>query len=346
MRSKKRITHLDVAKLAGVSTAAVSYVINNGPRPTSPEMRERVMRAIRELDYHPSVLARGLRVQQTNIIGFIAYDYLSTKVFTSFYNATILTSLTMRLKSLSHYVLVYPMDIGQDLGDLEILLRSGLLDGVVVRLVEDSPATDALLEMITATCVPCVCIEQPGAPRFGFSAVSYDDQGGAFEATSYLIAQGHRRIGYICGDMRYLTARTRLAGYQRALVHHGVAYDEKLVCGNSWLPSAARACVAQMMELDSPPTAIFAASDSLVFSVIEELRRQGRRVPEDVAVVGFDDIELATESIPPLTTVHIPLVEIGQRAVDLLIDLIQTEDHISAARLEVLPVEFVQRGTA
>ena len=122
MRSKKRVTHRDVAKRAGVSTAVVSYVINNGPRPTSLAVRERVIAAIQELDYHPNVVARGLRARRTNTIGFIVNDYSPLDVFVSPYSAKILTGLTVQLKSQKHYVLVYPLVIGDDLSDLELLL--------------------------------------------------------------------------------------------------------------------------------------------------------------------------------------------------------------------------------
>lgn len=346
MRSKKRITHLDVAKRAGVSTAVVSYVINDGPRPTSPEVRERVMQAIRELDYHPNAVARGLRARRTNTIGFVVDDYNSLDVFVSPYSARILTGLTSQLKARGYYLLLYPMDIGEEMHDIERLLRSGRLDGIVVRLVQDPPDTDALLEVIARTHVPCVCIERPGAPRFGFSAVTYDDKRGAYAATSYLITQGHRRIGHISGDRRYSTARARLDGYRQALADYGIAADDTLVYGDDWAPEIAREGVARLLGLESPPTAIFAASDNLAINAIEELRARGRQVPDDMAVIGFDDIEMARELVPPLTTVRIPLFEIGRRAADLLLDVVQAEHDDIAGRLEVVPVELVRRGSA
>jgi len=346
MPSKKRVTHVDVAKRAGVSTAVVSYVMNDGPRRTSPEVRERVIRAIRELDYHPNAVARGLRAKRTNMIGFVANDYTPLKVFVSPYSAKILTGLTAQLKLHNNYLMVYPMIIGADLSDVELLLRSGRLDGVVVRLVQDPPETDALLEVVARTHVPCVCIEQPGAARFGFSAVTYDDRRGAYEATSYLIAKGHRRIGHISGDRRYSTTRARLDGYRRALADHGIAADDALIYGDDWMPETARAGVARLLDLDSPPTAIFAANDTFAFNAIEALRMRGRRVPEDLAVIGFDDIEMASEIAPPLTTVRIPLLEIGQRAADLLLAAVQADHDDTPARSEILPVELVLRGSA
>src|SRR5260221_209582 len=137
MPTRKRVTHQDVAKLAGVSTAVVSYVINNGPRPTSPEIRERVLLAIAELDYHPSALARSLRSQRTNTIGYIAsdfYDMGPIQIFTAPSSSAILTGLVTETKAQGYYLMVYPIGVDETLSQLQVLLRSGRLDAVVVRL--------------------------------------------------------------------------------------------------------------------------------------------------------------------------------------------------------------------
>jgi LacI family transcriptional regulator len=226
------------------------------------------------------------------------------------------------------------------------LLRSQRVDGVVVRLAQEPPHTDTLLEAIAAASVPCVCIEQPGAERFGFSAITYDDRRGAYDATSYLIAQGHRRIGHIYGDLRYLTARLRLDGYRSALSDHGIHVDDELIAGGTWTAETARTGVAQLFSIARPPTAIFVASDDLAFIVIEELRKREYHIPADVSVIGFDDVELARQKDPPLTTVRIPLIEMGRRAADLVLDAIQAEHDDISMRAVVLPVELVRRGSA
>lgn len=346
MQPKKRVTHRDVAARAGVSTAVVSYVINNGPRPTSPEVRERVLQAISELGYHPNAVARGLRARRTNTIGFIVNDYSALDVFVSPYSAQILTGLTAQLKEYQQYVLVYPLGIGEDMSDVEQLLRSGRLDGVVVRLVQDPPETSALLELIASSHIPCVCIERPGAARYGLSAVIYDDQRGAYDAICYLIAQGHRRIGHIAGDQRYSTARARRNGYCQALQTHGLEIDESLIVGNDWDPSIGRNVVKQLLNLPDPPTAIFAASDTFAFIAVDELRRNGLRVPDDVAVIGFDDIDMNDGINSPLTTIRIPLMDLGRRAADLLLDIANQEPPITEPKTVLLPVELVHRGSA
>jgi len=344
--SKKRVTHMDVAKHAGVSTAAVSYVINNGPRSTSPEVRERVLRAIRELDYHPNASARSLRARRTNTIGYVVNDYNAMDVFTSTYSAGILTGLTAELKQQQHYVLVYPMQIGEDLRAFEMLLRSERLDGVVLRLVEEAPATDSLLEIISGANVPCVCIERPGSPRFGLAALTYDDYGGSYEATRYLIEQGHRRIAHIAGDMRYSTARARLAGYRAALADHGLSADEALVFGGSdWSPGVVDAVIEPLLQHPNRSSAVVAASDDFALRLLEQLQARGLHAPADLAVVGFDDVLAASGANPPLTTMRIPLLEMGQRAATRLLGLVHNPDDDNR-QAEVLPVELVRRASA
>jgi len=345
MNQKKRVTQQDVANLAGVSTAVVSYVINDGPRPTSDEVRKRVLQAIEELDYHPNVLARGLRAGNSNTIAFIDHDYHAMGVFTSAYTAPILTGIMEQLKAHGYYILVYPLVVGEAPTNVEMLLRSGRVDGVFMRLVETSPKTDPLLELVAETGIPCVCIEEPGASRFGFSAVTYDNAGGAFDATTYLLEQGHRRTAHIAGNLRFGTARARLEGYQRALVNFGLPLEDTLVSGGDWGFSQARASVAQFLSLTNPPTAIFAASDRMAAGAIAELLGHGYRVPQDVAVIGFDDIEMAGHLTPPLTTVHIPLIEIGQCAADMILERVQAGPN-NAPRTVVLPLELTRRGSA
>jgi DNA-binding LacI/PurR family transcriptional regulator len=343
----RRVTHRDVARRAGVSPAVVSYVINNGPRSASPEARARVLRAIEELDYHPNAVARDLRSQRTHTIGFIACDYWPLDVFVSPYSAGVLTGLAAELKDNGYYLLVQPMLIGEDAARVQRLLRSGRLDGVVVRLVEAAaaPVSDALLELIASAGLPCVCLERPPHARFGFDSVLFDSVGGAYAATSYLIGRGHRRIAHLQGDPLYESARERRAGYERALEDAGLCVDPRLVQGESWDPSTVDSAVRRLWEQPDPPTAIFAANDSLAFRAIGVLRTAGCRVPEDVALVGFDDIPLAQEMIPPLTTVRIPLAEIGARASKRLLQLVESAEP-GRGEFDLLPAELVRRGTA
>jgi len=343
MRRKKRVTLQDVARRANVSTAVVSYVINNGPRPTSPEVRQRVLEAIEELGYHPNAFARGLRAQKTHTIGFIATDFYPFEVFTSHYCASILTGVSEELKQRDYHLLVYPMVVGEDTEQLRRLLMGGRLDGVILRLIEDSPASREIVELIASTQIPCVCIERATDPRFHMPAIVYDDVKGALEATSYLISRGHGLIAHLSGDPKYPTARARLEGYRRALAAAGLQGCE-LVVGGSWEMGEAVRSTQELLRRGPRPTAIFAASDDLAIGAMAAIAQEGLRVGADVAVVGFDDIPMASQTVPPLTTVRIPLLAMGRRAAEMLLQLITSDDEPPAS--EVVPLSLVARGTA
>ena len=269
-----------MAERANVSTAVVSYVINNGPRQTSPAVRERVLAA--------------------------------------------------ELKPRGDYLLLYPLTIDEDPAALAALLCSGHLDGIVLRVVQDPPATDHLIELVQRTEIPCVWIERPAAPRFGLTSVTYDDLGGGYLATRRLIERGHRRIAHLQGDVRYATAWDRLAGYKRALSEAGRPIDERLIRAASW-------------EMAEAATAIFAASDDMALGVVERLRALGRRMPDDVAVVGFDGIPLRRDIDPPLITIRVPFHELGRRAAELVLGPPKQADP---AHQETLPVELMLGGSS
>lgn len=343
MAQSKRVTQRDVARRAGVSTAVVSYVINEGPRPTSSDVRARVRAAIAELDYHPNGFARGLRARRTHTIAFITNDWNPQESFGSHYLASILAGLTEELKRRGHYLLIYPMLIGEETRSLEGLLRSGRLDGVVLRLVQDPPATDDLVELIRGAGLPCVCIERPASPRFGFPAVTYDDAAGAYLATKHLLDAGHRRIAHLVGDERYATAAARLAGYRRGLEEAGIAIEDALIGGGEWSTKLAAAETRRLLSQPDPPTAVFAASDDMALGVLDAARDLGIAVPDDLAIVGFDDIALARDMSLPISTVRIPLEEIGRRAATLIL---ANGDQETGATPEVLPVELIRRSSS
>ncbi len=345
MSRKKRPTHRDVAERAGVSPGVVSYVVNNGPRPTSPEVRERVLRAIAELGYRPSVLGRNLRAQKTNIIGYVVSDYDPRNVFTSSYNAEILSGVVSQAKLRDRYLMVYPIALNEDSSQLEQLLTNGQLDSVLIRLVQDPPDSNKLLALIAESGLPCVCIERPCDPKFGFPSVIYDDAGGAYRATRYLANRGHRRIAHLRGDLQYPSARLRVDGYQRALQDAQLGVDDQLIYGNSWHRPDAIQATLYFLQLPDPPTAIFAANDDLAFFAIEFLRGKGYRIPEDMAVIGFDDVLMAQQMTPALTSIRIPLFELGCTVVDLVLGLADHSNEKSTTVI-TLPVELIHRETA
>lgn len=284
-----------------------------------------------------------MRGRRTHTIAFVAHDFRPHESFSSHYLGSVLNTLVGELHRHGYYLLMFPLAIGDDLEPLKSLLRSGRLDGIAIRLVQDSPHTDPILQVIHDSKLPCVCIERPAADRFGFPTVTYDDAAGAFAATRHLIERGHRRIAHIHGDMRYATAQARLAGYERAMAEAGLQRDPAWVTGSLWSTREAHAQTHDLLDLPNPPTAIFAASDDLAFGAINAARDRDLVVPHDLAIVGFDDIRLAKEITPFLTTVRLPLSEMGTRAAEILCQRGQPGDP---SAVETFPVELVQRSSS
>lgn len=342
MAGKKRTTVRDVAERARVSTAVVSYVINDGPRPTSPEVRARVRRAIEELDYHPNSAARGLRANRTHTIAFATHDYRPHESFFSHYLGAMLTSMAGTLQAQGYYLLLFPLTIGEPYTNLRQLLREKRVDGIAARFITDPPETDLVLDVIRDSRVPCVCLERPGDRKFGFPSVTYDDREGARLAVEHFISQGHTRIAHIHGDPRYSSAQRRLEGYKSTLIANGIAVDPELIVGSPWSTRDANIATLRLLQLDLPPTAIFAASDELAIGAVQAIEHTGRFVPNDVAVIGFDDVPLSNEMMPRLSTIRLPLEEMGRRAARLLTEApeLPFEPHDVS-----LPVELLLRET-
>ncbi len=342
---KQAVTLRDVAARAGVSTAVASYAINNGPRPVSEETRARVMEAVAELGYYPNAFAQAMVSRRTRTIGLI-FEHVTprglseTPFFTSYTAA-----VTSQLKAHRHYLLVYPIEVDEPLAEVEELLSSQRLDGVIVRLVQDAPETNPLLQTIANARLPAVCIERCGAPEFGFGSITYDNRQAGYEVTKYLLAQGRQRIAYLQGPARSAAVRDRRAGYEQALSEAGIPLDETLIVGDSWAFADAVVAAEQLLAKSAPPTAIFAANDTLAAAALNVLRGRGLRVPEDVAIVGFDDTSVAAESEPPLTTVRAPLVEMSERAVTRLLEALNGKQTPGDTH-EVIPTQFIRRASA
>jgi LacI family transcriptional regulator len=343
MSEKKRATVRDVADRAGVSTAVVSYVINDGPRPTSPAVRDRVRQAIVELDYHPNSAARGLRANRTHTIAFVTYDFRPTESFFSHYLGVMLTSMTQALQEQGYYLLLFPIALGESHTALHQLLREGRIDGIATRFVTDPPETDSILQLIKDSRIPCVCVERPGDPRFGFPSVTYDDGEGGRLAVEHLLERGHRRIAHIHGDLRYASAQGRLASYESTLLAAGVEIDPDLIVGSPWGTRTANIVTQQLLDLADPPTAIFAASDDLAIGAVQAIEHRGLSVPGDLAVIGFDDIPLSEEMMPRLSTVRLPLDAMGRKTAELITG---ASDGAVPRESVSLPVELILRETA
>lgn len=326
-------TIADVAAHAGVGVATVSRVFNGHPNVAEPT-RARVLSAIRELDYRPSSVARNLSLRRTFVIGVVVPFFTNP-------------SAVERVRGIVFGLEASPYDLA--LFDVEspdrqrrafdTFGRGDRADGLlVVSLVPP----DVELVRLEAAQIPCVLVD---APHPVLQTVLSDDVEGGELATRHLLELGHRRIAFI-GDkppdrFRFHSSRDRTEGYVQALEHVGLAVRPEYVREGTQSTQLARSIAEELLRLPDPPTAIFAASDTQALGVLEAARALGVRVPDELSVVGFDDVEVA--SYVGLTTVRQPLFESGRRGAELLLETLAGESR--DARSETLPLELVVRST-
>ncbi|MCL6525539.1 MAG: substrate-binding domain-containing protein [Thermaceae bacterium] len=317
---KRRTTLRDVAEAAGVSPSTVSNAYNR-PDQLSPGLRERVLEVARQLGYSPHPLARGLRRGQVGAVGVLYGDSLSYP-FADPVAALFMQGLSSVIEAASLGLLLVPRRTVDD-----ALVRTAAVDGFVVYSLFEH---DALVERVLERGLPTVFVDHPG--RAGFPAVRVDDLGGAQAAAAHLLGLGHTRLGVVAlplggADAANLSccnaSRARLQGYEGALPGTGAWMQVLEVAENQ--PSEGARAARDLLSLKPGPSALLCMSDQLALGVLDAARQMGLRVPEDLSVVGFDDIPEARRTIPALTTVHQPLLEKGVWAGRLLLAQLRQE---------------------
>ncbi len=336
----KRIFKIDdVARLAGVSTMTVSRVLSDKGK-VAAKTRERVLQSARDLGYTANPLARGLRGGRSNIAGLVVQD-LSNPYFNE-----IVLGVSEAISGGGTDLLLYTSSNDPKREKQRVQsLSSGLADGMIIISPYGSRPT---LELAERSRVPVVFVnywgDTPDLPR-----VNAENYHGARAATEHLLALGHRRVALITGRPDIPTAPERPdglerhRGYRDALMDAGVALDRRLVVPGGLHQPQGRDAGRELLNLAEPPTAIFAANDFCAFGVMEAVQEKGLRVPEDISVVGFDDIRQAAQVSPALTTVHHPLELMGKTAAKLLLELVAGVEP-SERRVE-LPSELTYRST-
>lgn len=335
---RKRPTQADVARLAAVSQPVVSYVLGGkSAAPVSPETRARVLAAIDALGYVPDRAARSLRTRKTLTIAGVIPD-----ITNPFYPA-----FERGVQDIAEHhgydLIVYNTD--GDRAKEERCLRAlldGRVDGVVAVFFHLSvrdlrPLLERHVAVVRLEAVP----KRTGA--LPLDSIFVDNAAAARVAVAYLIDRGHRRIGMIAGHGGPREAR--LAGYRRALTERGLLRDERLVRMTVFAESGGRAAMAGLLALSPPPTAVFAANDVMAMGALLALREAGLRAPDDVAVVGFDDIPAARLVDPPLTTIAQFPERLGRRAAELLFDRLGGAAPVPG-RSEEMPFQLIVRESA
>lgn len=310
VRPSRRAVMADVGRLAGVSHQTVSRVIN-GSRHVSPETRERVEAAMRELGYRPNPIARALVTGRTQTLGVVSFD-------TTLYGpASTLYGIERAAHDAGYFIIIASLEaLDRDsvVEATERLRRHGV-DGILA-IVSEQESAEALLH--APPDVPLVAVES--GPEAGIPVVAVDQCAGAQMAVDHLLGLGHRTVHHITGPLGSLEAQQRAATWRAAVEGAGAPLYEPLV--GDW---SARSGYEHGRRLagDRSVTAVFAGNDQMALGLLRAMHEAGRRIPEDVSVVGFDDIPEATYFTPPLTTVRQDFGEVGSRSLRVLVTAIE-----------------------
>ncbi len=318
----RRVTIRDVAERAGVSVATVSKVIN-GRYGVAVETTQRVQRAIDDLGYEASLAAQSLRNHRTNVIGVLVADFEP-------FSSEVLKGAADAIRGTGFELVVYSAGgrVGEHVGwERRYLSRlSGtLIDGAIL-------VTPTVTDVSYGA--PIVAIDPHTGPS-EMPTVDSDNWHGACLGVSHLLELGHRRIGMITGRPDLQSAQLRENGYRDALTAAGLPIDERLIQLGAFDPDVARDAAHRLLTMADPPTAIFAANDLSAITAMEAAAALRLRVPDDLSLVGFDNVPESALASPPLTTVEQPIRQMGQRAMELLVRLIREEpvevNHIRLA---------------
>ncbi|HEU4740960.1 MAG TPA: substrate-binding domain-containing protein [Meiothermus sp.] len=307
---REAVTLSDVARAAGVSPSTVSRVINGTAR-VKPHKRDAVLKAIERLHYHPNILAKGLAQGRSLTIGVI------TQEISSPFYGEMLKGVEQALEETPYHPIFASghWRADQEEAALKVLVARQI-DALVV--MDGSVPEDRLLELVKTMPVVVVGRKIPGLRCLGI-----DNVRGAYEGTQHLIELGHRRIAHIAGPQSHPDAIDRLKGYQRALEDAGIAFDPALVVEGDYLEPSGLLAVEALLARGALFTAIFAANDQMAYGANVALYRRGIRVPQDVSLVGFDDLPSSSYFTPPLTTVRQPGLEMGWEAARMVLDLLE-----------------------
>ena len=324
----------EVAESAGVSYATVSHVINN-TRLVSPETRERVLEAMVKLNYRPNALARSLRQGKTNTIGLVLPDSANP------FFAEISRSIEDEAFKKGYSVVLCntESDTTRELFYVDLLSKKQV-DGIVFVAAGDQADS---LDFLLGRNLPVVMIDR-NIPDVEVDAVLTDHQLGGWLATHHLIELGHTRIACIAGPSSITPGAERLIGYRKALEEAGIPFDENLILRGDYHARSGMEVTQFILQMDPRPTAIFALNDLMALGALRAAAEAGYSVPSDLAIVGYDDLEISRFTNPPLTTIAQPKKEIGAQAVHLLVDRMAHKSN-TTNRLVLEPELIIRRST-
>ncbi len=331
----------DVARTAGVSIKTVSRVVNNEPN-VRESTRERVQRVIDELNYRPDKSARSLKSGRSYLIGLVYDDPAIYDIPSSGYVIKIQEGVLTVCKQFNYEMVIHPCNyrdprIAQE---LKALVKTSRLDGVVV-----APPLSGMPEVIEAfRSVNCPIISlSPGPQVTDMARVETNDRGVCRDMTNYLIELGHRRIAFIDGHADHDALKQRILGYKDALAENGIEYNPDYVEYGDNSIRAGDECSHRLLSRNPRPTAIFACNDDMAAGALRTAQQRGYVIPDDLSIVGFDDVPIAQQVFPTLTTIRQPLVRMAALAAERLISGVSSKQESS--ELFSVEAEIVVRSS-
>jgi len=321
----------EIARQANVSPATVSKALNSR-HDVSDETRRKILEIAESQNFVPSASAKNLKLQRTENIGVIFCRESQPLSSNPFYSR-VLEGIEAEL-AINNYNLVLHLLPNDYKGNLPKMLREKQVDGVILAGVIREDFIERLKELnvVTVLLDPKIYLEE-------MSQVLIDNEHGAFLATQYLISLGHSRIGFISGDLERRSFNLRLKGYRKALEYHAIPYNKNYISTGGLEKGYEH--MIQLLELQDRPTAVFSANDINAIYGYKAINDKGLRIPDDISVIGFDDIELAKIASPPLTTVRVYKEEMGSIAVRILLQTLRKE--IDKPLTTLVPIRIVER---
>ena len=333
--AEEKLTIRQIAKLAGVSRSTVSRVINDHPN-VSPETREQVLQIVTETGFHPDPIARSLSSRRAGIIGLVIPLAIQS-LFEDPFFPRLMQGISMGCNNHDYTLSLFLLHTLEEEARLYARIsRSQLLDGVIVTATRGG---DPLIPQLIANRIPFVVHGRHEDPRVSF--VEVDNVTGAYTAATHLVRLGRRRIALITGPSASLAAEDRKRGYLKALHERMVRVDESLIVHGDFTETSGYEEMQRLLPHE--PDAVFVASDTMALGALRALREAGKRVPDEVALVGFDDTPQAATASPALTTIRQPIQQTGVLAVEVLIDIL--ENGADPPRRVILPTDLVIRAS-
>jgi len=323
------VTIKTVAKKAGVSTGTVSNVLS-GNRPVSDAVRQRVLQAIDELDYQPNMVASSLVTGRSKTIGAVMAGY-HLKL------GSVLAGIDTGAREKGFSLLVSRLGDNEDPIKHLHALSGRRVDGVIWVVPETEDSHRWIESARIDPTIPIVFVF--GASRLQHSSIWMDNFAGGYSATRHLIEHGCRRVGHISGPLEYLEAKERKAGWEKALSEAEI--EPTMICEGDWYEESGQSCITYMLEQWPDIEAVFVASDGCALGAINALQKSGRKIPEDVKVIGFDDILYLDYTNPPLTSVRQDYFSMGDCAAKELCRRIEHPD--SKAQFQIIPTQLILR---